>query len=122
MGQDAVILFKTIDMKIPDLSERKSTWQESTDLLPDIKLVHSDNLNYPKSYPDYLEVEHQHRFYDETYPRGNWPAICYILMSLFAHKDVTEVIYGNDEGDIEQIQIENVLRLSAFYMEGNEET
>lgn len=60
------------------------------------------------------------RYYGIGYERGPWPAICGVLMLLHACRGVGRVWYGGDGGHVPLCPPEEVLRISAHFMEHGE--
>ena len=59
------------------------------------------------------------RYYTEEYPRGPWPILCGVLMSLFASNNVDKIWYLGENGIIgrvEPLTVDDVLDISRFYM------
>lgn len=79
----------------------------------------------PRPIPDYRADEYPEatheldtacRYYGEGYGRGPWPHIAAALMVLFATEGVSKVWYGSDCAGPREIEPDEVLRVSAYYM------
>ncbi len=114
MGIDAVIEFLTKDGEDPNLM----------DYLPNgfdiVKVGDSEYSSYTSGQASH-SINTYSRYYSPSYARGNWPAICSTLMSLFAADNVLKVWYGGDcSGDLAETTIQEVLDISKFYMENGD--
>ena len=109
MGVDAIIMFRSLDGKVPN----------DVCLPEDCKYE-----QLPEHYgmaADIYEVDcFCERYYDTGYERGSWPRISQVLMGLLASENVADVSY---EGDCSFdpptrniITPDDVLHLHAHYM------
>lgn len=104
MGIDAIIEVETTDGNPPN------------SLMPHGFFVREEKL-LDGSYE--IEVGSNGRFYAEEYARGDWPALCAALMYLLSAENVSKVWYYGDcnwKEEVKPITIEDVLRLSEFFM------
>lgn len=110
MGIDAYIEFQC-ERKVPRLSEQCRSIFEVHEIREHLWCI-SDSTH---------EVDIASRFYNENYPRGDWPYLYFILTSLLACKDVTKVWYGGGDGKygMDLITINDVVRINDFYLRDN---
>lgn len=79
---------------------------------------------------DYKKEDHQGathqvhtmmRYYGDGYERGDWGAICRVLMLLHASLDIGTVWYGGDSSNrIPKCSPDDVLNLCSWYMANGE--
>lgn len=63
-------------------------------------------------------IDTMSRYYGIGYERGDWTAICAVLMLLIASEQVSKVYYGGDSYiSLPECTIESVLEISKHYME-----
>lgn len=109
MGVDAVILVTL-------------TGSELVEVLPEgCSIVKRDTYyNEHGLIPFTHEVRTDQRYYGPSYPRGCWPKLSEILMTLLASPCVDKVWYGGDcnvdgETGVEEMTWERLADLTQFY-------
>ena len=105
MGLDTVILFKA-----------KDGFNFENELPPGFT-VQSIPDHLSEEYPEAThELDTNYRYYGDGYERGPWPRIGAALMILFASMGIEKVWYGSDCTGPQEIQPEDVNKISLHYM------
>jgi hypothetical protein len=109
MGVDAIIMFRSLDGKVPN----------------DVCLPEGYSYELPDKVYGYGEGIYEvncdcERYYNIGYERGSWQRISQVLMGLFASENVADVSYEGDcsldSPNRNIITPDHVLTLHAHYM------
>lgn len=127
MSRDAVILFTSIANKVPENLTTNDITPNYPVLLPKFEVAYntpntrviSDELrpaDQKNNQKIVFEIVTPYLFWMPEYPKGPWPEISAILLSLLGHKNIEQVWYGSDDLGVIEINTHVLFRIHQAYL------